>query len=80
MKDPNDCVTLSLIETEKRKAFCEFIGTKAFEDDGGWSYEIWEAAWNSALKRAEKTFQAFDNVPYYGSEVANILKSYQNDV
>ena len=81
MKDPNDSATLSLIDSERKQAFCDFIGANAFEDDGGWSYEVWSAAWNAAMKRAEKTFRSFDTVPYYGSEVADILKSYtKNDV
>jgi hypothetical protein len=27
--------------------FAEFIGLTAFEDDGGWSKEVWDAAWQA---------------------------------
>ena len=57
MQDPNDDVTLPLIESACKQAYCDFIGSLAFEDDGGWSYEIWRAAWNSAL------IHAFKHVP-----------------
>jgi hypothetical protein len=28
-------------------SFAEFIGSVAFEDDGGWSKEVWDAAWQA---------------------------------
>ena len=60
MQDPNDDVTLPLLESACKQAFCEFIGKRSFEDDGGWSYEVWRSGWNSAIKTAIKTLQ---NVP-----------------
>lgn len=57
MQDPNDNATLPLIESACKRAFCDFIGSLAFEEDGGWSYEIWRAAWNSALIHAFKHVQ-----------------------
>jgi hypothetical protein len=37
----------------KKEAFEEFIGPIATEDDGGWSADVWKAAWEAA-------FQAMD--------------------
>jgi hypothetical protein len=28
-------------------SFVEFIGSRAYEDDGGWSKEVWDAAWQA---------------------------------
>jgi hypothetical protein len=33
----------------KNKLFEEFIGGVAFEDDGGWSKEVWDHAWDACL-------------------------------
>ena len=30
------------------EAFENFIGSVAYEDDGGWSKEVWDAAWAAA--------------------------------
>jgi hypothetical protein len=60
MLDPNDDVTLPLLESACKQAFCEFIGKRSFQDDGDWSYEVWRSGWNSAIKTAIKTLQ---NVP-----------------
>jgi hypothetical protein len=49
MKDANDTSTLPLVESAKSREFCEFIGTKAFENDGGWAYEVWSHAWDKLL-------------------------------
>ena len=57
MQDPNDDVTLPLLESACKQEYCAFVGSKAFEDDGGWSYEVWRSAWNTALKSAIKTLQ-----------------------
>lgn len=54
MQDPNDNVTLPLLDSACKQAYCNFIGTKAFEDDGEWSFEVWCAGWNSALDAAIK--------------------------
>ena len=57
MTDPHDDVTLPLLESACKQAFCEFAGQRSFEDDGGWSYEVWRSGWNTALKTAIKTLQ-----------------------
>jgi hypothetical protein len=57
MTDPDDDVTLPLLESACKQAYCDFIGSLAFEDDGGWSYEVWRAAWNSSLIHALKHVQ-----------------------
>lgn len=57
MQDPNDDVTLPLLDSACKQAYCDFIGSKAFENDGGWSYEVWRSGWNSALKSAIKALQ-----------------------
>jgi hypothetical protein len=35
--------------TEQDKKFYEFIGAVSCEDDGGWSKEVWAAAWQAAM-------------------------------
>jgi hypothetical protein len=57
MTDPDDDVTLPLLESACKQAFCEFAGQRSFEDDGGWSYEVWRTGWNSAIKTAIKMLQ-----------------------
>jgi hypothetical protein len=34
---------------EQDKKFAEFIGALSCEEDGGWSKEVWDAAWQAAL-------------------------------
>jgi len=31
----------------KLDAFCAFIGSEPVENDGGWSLEVWNAAWDA---------------------------------
>ncbi len=31
----------------KLDAFCNFIGSEPVENDGGWSLEVWNAAWEA---------------------------------
>lgn len=73
MLDPNDDVTMPLIESACKHAFCNFVGAKAFEEDNGWSYEVWRTAWNMALLSAIRTFQDDDDATYYGDEVAQSI-------
>jgi hypothetical protein len=40
-----------------KQEFCDFIGKKAFETDGGWSYEVWQAAWQACLNQMKDTQQ-----------------------
>ena len=36
----------------KEEAFCDFIGSEPVENDGGWSLEVWNAAWEACKKQA----------------------------
>lgn len=40
--------------TEQDKKFAEFVGAVACEDDGGWSKEVWDAAWQAAIDSLKK--------------------------
>ena len=55
---------------ECKKEYCEFIGSKAFEDDGGWSYEVWQAAQQSAFKRLANRFLGYGDIDYTGKEIS----------
>ena len=37
----------------KLDGFCAFIGSEPIENDGGWSLEVWNAAWDSCLNSKE---------------------------
>ena len=52
------------------------MGEKAFEDDGGWSYEVWQAAWNAALTCVEKKFKHEDGISFHGNEVAYVIRHH----
>jgi hypothetical protein len=58
---------------ECKKEYCDFIGSKAFEDDDGWSYEVWQAAQDAVFKRLTHRFVKYGDIPYSGKEVANYL-------
>ncbi len=34
---------------KRDEEFGQFIGSVAFEDDGGWSKQVWNAAWHACL-------------------------------
>lgn len=76
MRDPNDSVTIPLIDSACKQAFCHFIGSNSFSGDGGWSYEVWKTAWNMALLSAMKTFENDDDANFYGDEVFQTLNMY----
>lgn len=59
--------------TEGKKEYCEFIGNKAFEDDGGWSYEVWQAAQQAAFKRISSRFLGYGDIDYTGKEISNYV-------
>jgi hypothetical protein len=59
---------------ECKKEYCEFIGSKAFEDDDGWSYEVWQAAQQAVFKRLAKRFMAYGDIDYTGKEIANYIR------
>jgi hypothetical protein len=52
--------------TEREEKFREWIGALAFVDDGGWSEEVWNVAWDTALldaaNRLEKMFPKSDTI------------------
>ena len=52
--------------SECKKEYCEFIGNKAFEDDGGWSYEVWQAAQQAVFKRLAARFAGYKDIDYTG--------------
>ena len=58
---------------ECKQEFCKFIGSKAFEDDGGWSYEVWQAAQEAAFKRIAVRFLVGKNTTHWGHEVAHYV-------
>jgi hypothetical protein len=64
--------------SECQKEYCEFIGSKAFEDDGGWSYEVWQAAQAALFKRIAARFRVYGDIPYTGQEVADYIEHISN--
>ena len=58
---------------ECKKECCDFIGSKAFEDDGGWSYEVWTAAQQAAFKRISSRFLSYGDIDYTGREISNYV-------
>jgi len=58
---------------ECKKEYCDFVGSLAFEDDGGWSYEVWTAAQQAAFKRIAARFQSYGDIDYTGKEIANYV-------
>ncbi len=58
---------------ECKQEFCNFIGSKAFEDDGGWSFEVWQAAQDAAFKRLAGRFLGFKNTTYWGHEIHDYI-------
>ena len=59
--------------TECKREYCEFIGSRAFEDDGGWSYEVWHAAQQAAFKRIATRFASYGDIDYTGHEIARYV-------
>jgi hypothetical protein len=58
---------------ESKKEYCEFIGSKAFEDDNGWSYEVWHAAQQAVFKRIAIRFASYGDIDYTGHEIARYV-------
>ena len=58
---------------ECKKEYCDFIGNKAFEDDGGWSYEVWQAAQQAAFKRIATRFAGYKDIDYTGYEITRYV-------
>ena len=55
---------------ECKQEYCDFVGSLAFEEDGGWSYEVWQAAQQAAFKRLAKRFRSYEKNDYTGKDVA----------
>lgn len=60
--------------SECQKEYCEFIGSKAFEHDGGWSYEVWQAAQAALFKRIANRFLGYGDIDYTGKEISDYVK------
>jgi hypothetical protein len=58
---------------ECKKEYCDFIGNKAFEDDGNWSYEVWTAAQQAVFKRLAARFAGYKDIDYTGHEIARYI-------
>ena len=58
---------------ECKKEYCEFIGSKAFEDDRGWSYEVWCAAQQAVFKRISNRFLGYGDIDYTGKEISKYI-------
>ena len=63
-----------------QKHFCDFIGSKAFEDDGGWSWAVWQAAYDAALFAALNKFKRLGDIPLTGVEVATEVQKMRHDI
>jgi hypothetical protein len=60
--------------SECKQEYCEFIGSKAFEEDGGWSYEVWQAAQAAVFKRIANRFLGYGDIDYTGKEISDYVK------
>jgi hypothetical protein len=45
----------------RNEAFAEFIGGVAYEEDGGWSKEVWDAAWSARREWVGLTDEEIDD-------------------
>ena len=53
---PND-------ENKRRdEAFADFIGGVAYEEDRGWSKEVWDAAWSAKREWVSLTDEEIDKI------------------
>ena len=57
-----------------KQEYCDFVGSLAFEEDGGWSYEVWQAAQQAAFKRLAERFRSYGNIDYTGREIAEYIE------
>jgi hypothetical protein len=64
--------------TKIKEDFCHFIGQKAFEDDGGWSWEVWQAAYVAALQGLEDKFKRLDDTLFHADEVASEVQELKD--
>lgn len=58
---------------ECKQEYCDFVGSRAFEEDGGWSYEVWQAAQQAAFKRIAQRFAGAKGTTYWGYEIADYV-------
>lgn len=63
---------------EMKKEYCDFIGSKAFENDNGWSYEVWQAAQQAVFKRIANRFLGYGDIDYTGKEIAKYINYLAN--
>ena len=61
-----------------KKEYCDFIGSKAFENDNGWSYEVWQAAQQAVFKRIANRFLGYGDIDYTGKEIAKYVEFLAN--
>jgi hypothetical protein len=54
----------------KEEAFRDFIGQCAFEDDAGWSQEVFHHGYLAGLNAAQEQFKKFGEIPLTGVETA----------
>jgi hypothetical protein len=54
----------------KEEAFSEFIGQCSFEDDAGWSKEVFDHGYMAGLNAAQELFKKFGDIPLTGAETA----------
>jgi hypothetical protein len=54
-----------------KQAFCDFVGERAFEDDAGWSWEVFQHGYQAGLLAAEQRFKRLGNIPLTGNEAAS---------
>jgi hypothetical protein len=65
--------------TNREEKYREWIGALAFANDGGWSEEVWNAAWDTALlDAANRLEQMFGNADTIAS-VAIWLRSMKEE-
>lgn len=55
---------------ECKQQYCDFVGSRSFEDDNGWSYEVWQAAQKAAFKRLSSRFKTYSDENYTGKQIA----------
>jgi hypothetical protein len=60
--------------TKMQEDFGDFIGKKAFEDDDGWTWEVWQTAYVAALQRLEDRFKRLDDSWMHCDEIAAEIK------
>lgn len=55
---------------ECKQQYCDFVGSRSFGDDNGWSYEVWQAAQKAAFTRLSSRFKTYSDENYTGKQIA----------